>query len=221
MVTKTKRNRAHQKYVCQEGPYAGQEVPGVTTVLNILNKPALVPWAWGLGMKGLDYRKVRDQAADIGTIAHSMIEADIRGEAFDPSEYAPADVAKAEVSYIAWLDWRKANIVDVLHSELQMVSEEYGFGGTIDCIARHNGDVWLVDVKTGKAVYDEMIAQVAAYQVMYGDRFGHIGQVHIIRLDKEDGIFTDHQIPERKLVAGWDLFLHALGCYRALRELKR
>lgn len=215
MATRTK---AHQQYICQDGPFASQEVPGVTTVLGILNKPALVPWAWGLGMKGLDYRKVRDQAADIGSIAHLMIEADIKGETFDPSEYAPADVSKAENSYLAWLDWRKGNIVDILHSELQLVDDQMGFGGTIDCIAQHNGECWLIDVKTGKAVYDEMIAQVAAYQYLYKQP---LAQVHIIRLDKEDGSFADHQISQRKLLAGWDLFVGALRCYRALKELKK
>ena len=42
---------------------SGARVPGVTTVLSVLNKPALVPWANKLGLEGIDVRKYVDALA--------------------------------------------------------------------------------------------------------------------------------------------------------------
>ena len=102
MATKTKAN---QKYKM----LSGEIVPSVTTVLGILAKPALIHWAWDCGMKGEDYRKVRDTAADIGTLAQFLILCHLKGEKPDLSEYSPADVDKAETCLIKYWDWEKAN----------------------------------------------------------------------------------------------------------------
>ena len=59
----------HTVYKTQDG----EKVPSVTTVLNVLAKPALIYWAWDLGIKGIDYRKYRDDKADIGTLVHKQI----------------------------------------------------------------------------------------------------------------------------------------------------
>ena len=48
----------------------GTRVPSATTYLGVLAKPALIHWAWELGVQGLDYRKVRDQAGETGTLGH-------------------------------------------------------------------------------------------------------------------------------------------------------
>ena len=65
----SKKARAHTIYKLEDGT----KVPGVTTVLGILNKPALVKWANNLGLQGIDSNKYRDEMADIGTLAHQMI----------------------------------------------------------------------------------------------------------------------------------------------------
>ena len=41
----------------------GQRVPGVTTVLGILNKPALIKWANNLGLQGIDSATYVDETA--------------------------------------------------------------------------------------------------------------------------------------------------------------
>ncbi|MBA7569795.1 hypothetical protein ES708_11536 [subsurface metagenome] len=52
---------------------SGQSVPGVTTILSVLNKPALVPWANRMGLQGIDVAKYVDDKAAIGTLAHYLI----------------------------------------------------------------------------------------------------------------------------------------------------
>jgi hypothetical protein len=64
------RNAPHQKYFLSDGT----QVPGGSTICKIGDDPsALIHWAWKLGSEGKDYRKERDKAADIGTIAHFLI----------------------------------------------------------------------------------------------------------------------------------------------------
>ena len=47
----------------------GKRVPSVTTILGKFKEAGgLMHWSWECGMKGLDYRQVRDAAADAGTL---------------------------------------------------------------------------------------------------------------------------------------------------------
>ena len=55
-------------------------VPSVTTILGVLSKPALIPWANRLGLQGIDSSKYVDRLATIGTLAHYWIESYINGE---------------------------------------------------------------------------------------------------------------------------------------------
>ena len=198
----------------------GQVVAGVTTVLNLLAKPALIHWAWKLGTEGQDYRKVRDKAGDIGTVAHYLIECEIKGEKPDTSEYAPADVEKAETSLLAFLEWRDDYKLDTLASELPLVSETMDFGGTLDWVSKKDGEIWLIDIKTGKAIYDEMKYQLAAYQHLWNEVHDEkIDQCYILRLSKEDGSFHYENFPN--LDKEFEIFKHLLGIYKLKKGEKR
>jgi len=79
----SKRSKIHNPYFTK----SGVRVPGVTTVLNVIAKPALIHWAWDLGIKNIDYKTFRDELADVGTLAHDMILMHIQGGEVDTSEY--------------------------------------------------------------------------------------------------------------------------------------
>ena len=85
-------SKAHTQYKLA----SGTKVPGVTTVLSLLNKPALVKWANNLGLQGIDSNKYRDAAADIGTLAHAMIQAHLQNEKLDTSQYSAQQIDLAE-----------------------------------------------------------------------------------------------------------------------------
>ncbi len=82
MVDVANKTKIHTVYKTKDG----QRVPSVTTILGILNKPALLDWAWRCGCDGINYKAIRDNAADIGTLAHYMIMTYLRGEKPDTSE---------------------------------------------------------------------------------------------------------------------------------------
>jgi len=207
----------HRKYVNREG----QEVPGVTTVIRLLARPALIHWAWRLGCEGIDYRKVRDQAADIGVLAHYLIECDIKGKEPDVSEYSQVDIDKAENAFLAWLEWKdKKGKIKTLASEVPLVSEKYQYGGTLDWVIQEDGKVILVDFKASNAIYDEMRYQIAAYKYLWNENYPEkrIKECYIIRLGKKEGEFEQRKY--KSLRYEFKIFLHLLEVYKLQRRLK-
>jgi hypothetical protein len=191
---------------------AGKEVVGTTTVLGLLNKPALLKWAWEQGKKGLDFNKIRDTAANIGTIAHYLCECDLRGKTPNLGQYSPDDVAKAENAYLAFLEFRRTQKLTPLYTELSLVSEEYQYGGTIDVVAMLNGKKALVDLKTSKGIFFEMRLQLAAYRNLLIEHGHEIESMHILRIDKESGEFAHYQYND--LSEEFEMFKDLLKVYR-------
>jgi len=199
----------------------GEKVPSATTVLSILAKPGLLHWAWECGLEGEDYRKVKDKASDIGTLAHYLIECELKREKPDTSDYSQNAIEKAENSYLAFLEWRDQNKMETIASEIQLVSEKWGYGGTIDWIAKDRlGRNWLIDFKTSKGIYNEFIYQVAAYQMLWEENNPTfpIHKVQILRIDKETGEFETKNISKAELTIGWKIFLHCLEIYKLRRK---
>ena len=167
---------------------AGKPVPGVTTVLGILNKPALLHWAWNLGVQGINLEAARQGAADIGTVAHALCEAHLRGMDLDAGNIAPDMLDRAETGFLRFLDFWQKEQLSVVHVELAMVSEAMQVGGTLDVLARRaDGRLVLIDLKTSKGIYDEMLVQAATYAAMYEECHGEaIHDAYIVRIGKED-----------------------------------
>ena len=212
-----KKVRSHQKYHTQDGSM----VPGVTTILNVLAKPALVGWANRMGLQGIDTTKYVDSKAEIGTIAHYLIECDLRGEKPDLSEYAPIQVSTAENSFLKWLDWKSAHVLELLKGEEQLVSEQFRYGGTIDIYCKLDGVLTLIDIKTsGSGIWPEMRHQVAAYWQLLIENELPVSQVIIVRVGRDDKEgFQTETVGE--LEEHLQLFLHTLEVYRLQKKLAK
>jgi len=205
------KDKVHTVYKLADGT----RVCGATTIIGILDKPALLAWAWKLGLENKDYKKVRDTAASIGTIAHYLAECDIKNEKPDLSEYSQADIEKAETAYIAWLEFRKQNQITPIKSELPLVSEKFRYGGTIDLYATLQGKPTLIDLKTSSGFFPEMRLQVAAYKNLLIENGYPISKVQLLRIDKETGEFNHHQL--NGLEDEWEMFKKLVEVY----ELKK
>lgn len=194
-------------------------VPGVTTVLNILNKPALVKWANNLGLQGIDSSKYVSETAQIGTLAHYIIECHIKQVEPDLSDYSQTQIDQASNAVIKFFDWEEENNPGYILSELPLVSDKYQFGGTIDCYCILNDKHTLLDFKTSKALYSEHKTQVCAYAVLLVENGYQLDDVRILRIgrDEEEG-FEDHKVGKR--TTRWKLFKHCLEIYRLNKVLK-
>lgn len=193
-----------------------KRVPGVTTVLGVINKPQLLKWAHQCGLDGEDFNKVRDKAADIGTIGHAMVEAHLRGMELDTSNLNPDHVSQAENAFLKFLSWWDAEGFEVLETEVVLVSEVWRCGGTADIIARdRQGRIVLVDLKTGKGIYDEHLVQTSAYAEFYEENYQTpVDKIVICRIGREEcGDFEPREVHNRP--AQMLVFEYALGLYKA------
>jgi len=207
------RTKTHQVYVNEQG----QKVPGVTTVLGMLGKPGLIDWAWKCGRDGLDYRKIRDKAASIGTLTHYLVECSITGENPDTTQFTQDELEKAENGLHAFFDWKKSfGRIENIGTETPVVCD--GFGGTIDWVIKHNGKYIMVDFKTGKSIYKEASYQVAAYRYMWNliHPDMQISKCFILRLDKE---FGNYEVKAFKnLDKELEIFLSLLKAYNLIHN---
>lgn len=224
----------------------GQAVKGVTTILSILSKPALLFWAYKQGMENFnrlmaDIAKLphmeehiksfevtglydkRDKAANAGTLGHIFVENHLRGLPDPKADGLPEEVIKkAEGCYLTFLDWEKSNKIKVIGSEVELTSEVFPYGGTIDHVIQSAMTpvdmVDILDIKTGKDIYLEAKLQVRAYKPLWEERDERkVAGFHILRLG-ENGEFTHKYFPE--LDEGYfKVFLNLLNVTTELARL--
>lgn len=207
---------AHTRYKLADGT----KVPGVTTVLGILNKPALVKWANNLGLRGIDSTKYRDEMADIGTLAHQMIVDYFNKTETDTADYSENQIKLAENCLLSFWAWEKGHKIEVIMAEVPLVSAEYGFGGTIDCYCTLDNQLTLLDFKTGKAIYPEMLYQLAAYKHLLRKNSNRVEQCRILRIGRD----ADEGFEERLITNMsdyWEVFKHCLAIYNLQKEIKK
>lgn len=209
MGAEFKKVRAHTRYRVDD-----VIVPGVTTILGVLNKPALIPWANKMGLQGIDTNKFVNAAARVGTLAHEMAECDLGGPEPDFDAYSPHEKDRAENALLSFYEWRKHHKIEPLLIEERLVSKQFRFGGTIDCYGIIDGDLGLVDLKTGKAIYPEMFHQLAAYCQLLEENGKDVKSVRILRIGREEGEgFEERVVTRNQLVPHWEIFTHCLKIY--------
>lgn len=204
----------------------GERVPSVTTVLSTLgwNKEALMYWAWDCGMRNINYREQRDDAATIGSLMHAFCEANLKGQPFDLDKIAAPEEhkIKVELMRLGWLEWRDHNLVNITHAETSIVSEEKQYGGTFDAYGLADGKRTLIDIKTSKGVYAEYIVQLSAYAALWDEHHKEekVDEIMIIHLSKTDGSFKPYSWGRDTIEIGKAAFLGALIAYNTKKKLE-
>jgi hypothetical protein len=168
----------------------GTRVPSVTTVTGCLDfgkSNALMRWASRLGLQGIDATAYRDETAEIGTLAHSIVECHLTGVNLDftgvPEDRKNAALDSAR-SYFAW---HEAHSVEPIETETEYVSEEHRYGGRIDVYARVDGLLTLLDIKTGKGLYLEHLVQVAGgYRRLLVENGREVERVVLLNVPRTD-----------------------------------
>ena len=214
MSTDFRRTKAHQRYTVD-----GQAVPGVTTILSVVAKPALIAWAWREGSEGRDYKETSRIAADIGTLAHSIIADNLRGTSTtDTSTFTPEQAAFAAFAVEKFEDWRKGKTLRAELIEMPLVSSKYGYGGTIDFYGKVGRSMELLDFKTGSGIYPEMLAQVAAYRQLLLEAGYKVKRARILRIGRNPIEGWEERTVD-DFTPYWRYFTAALEMYRAQQAI--
>lgn len=217
----------------------GEKVPSVSTILGVLDKPALPWWGMKTGVAGvlalqernvwplvpdvdtvvrlltenkLTVNHVRDKAGERGTTVHDALEAwATEGRTPNPEMY-PAD----QVGYVEGLAWfLRDNEIVPEATEVIVGSVSHRFAGRYDLRCAIDGKVSLLDLKTSGGIYPEHFLQLEAYEgasVECG--YGPTVQRVVLRV-ASDGTYELRVSP-----AVFDDFLAVNVCYRATSALK-
>ena len=207
-IRKATRVKAHTRYKNKQG----KSVPGVTTILGKLAKPALVPWANKLGLKGIDCKSYVDDKAAIGTLAHAMVTDGLAGKKTDTDEYSREQIDQAENSLLSFYEWERANKITPIQMEVPLVSEAFQFGGTPDIYGMVGDKPVLIDIKTSKAIYTEMSYQLAAYVLLLRENGMPVTDARILRIGRNE----DEGFEVRRwdsLEKETEIFKHILAIY--------
>ena len=208
---KAKKVQAHTRYTIEDGT----RVPGCTTVLGILAKPALVPWANKLGLEGVDVKAFVDDKAQIGTLAHNFCTDWMIGVETDTSDYSENQIASAQNAVDSFQSWVSSNpIEETIFVEQALVSNKFRFGGTEDCYVKLGGRHVLADLKTGKGIYKEHEYQVAALWHLLVENGYPVEEARILNVPRGPGEhFQEHILTPAELEDGWITFLGCLVTY--------
>lgn len=147
-------------YPLPEGGY----LPSVTTILGACYPTSRFLVSWQIEKGKDEGERILKEAADDGTFVHEKVEQLIKGLKVNTENLNPKQ-AKCLLAFKAWADEVKP---EFLATEQQVYCNELGFAGTIDILCRLDGELYIVDLKTSKGIYDSHLAQVAAYAHAYG-----------------------------------------------------
>jgi hypothetical protein len=200
--------------------------PGVTTIVGILNKPALVPWANKLGLQGIDVKRFVDDKADIGILAHAMIIDKLMERETDTTQYSKAQIDSAENACLSFYAWQESHRLNVMFGEMPLVSEKYEFGGQFDIVGtvQMNGEttIDLLDLKTGSGIYEEHYYQLGGYWILLEENDIHPQQIRILNIPRsEDENFQEVTMSGRMIELAKEMFLDCLSIYKRKKEVNR
>lgn len=200
----------------------GKRVPSWSTIGSQWGEGArgLQWWYWQKGKDGVEFNDMPE--AEVGSIAHQMIDCEVKGKELDLGQF-PVDLVKqAKQCYENWKEWKSRNKFKAIETELSLISEKHQFGGTLDCIAMINDELSILDVKTGKDIYASQVVQITAYAHLWHENFPEhplTGGYNIIRTGKEMVSFVHYYYQE--FPKAWDVFLHLRELYDLAKEIKK
>lgn len=223
--------------------WAGKFVPGVTRVLQILNKPALVQWSANCAVQYITdgykakleagdelelssflslcqeaktaHRRISKEATDVGSLVHQFAERVL----VDRRAALPSDPQAAKGAE-AFLSWFHAHDIEPIHVERMILSRHWYYAGTVDFFGKIDGELCVLDFKTSSGLYLEMLLQLAAYAVALEEETGErIEDGLVIHLDKKTGKPTPYPVPiTRGLKDSW---LRVREAYEAIQKTRQ
>lgn len=191
---------AHRKYYNKEGI----EIPSVTNIVKLLQKPGLDTWANWMGLvRRINVTEYVEEKAIYGTYCHSLFEQFFMGflssESLDHNLITEREFWSIIAKFQFIKDQFRQYGIEVINMELGLDGDRYG--GTLDLLAmsRSLNRVFLFDLKTSKSIYPTHLLQLGGYTSLVEELFGiPITDVGVILLSKPIGPSILNIIPREK-----------------------
>ena len=166
--------------------------PSITTVLSIRKKEGLMEWRKRVGNDVANY--VARTASARGTKVHHMCEDYLNNQHIE----WPEKWKEHEKDFLPWCLFGQlrnkvlGNIDEIYAQECSLYSDKYRVAGRVDCIAKYNGELSIIDFKTStKERSDEWnenyYIQGSAYAEMFTELTGIDTNQIVILVVTEDG----------------------------------
>jgi hypothetical protein len=190
-----------------------EKLPGVTTPLSIIDKSTpLMIWARNVACDLVLMRaqerhvrgsvsvatlteivaearrrpdRLRDEAADLGTIVHGFLDDYAYGRPVDLVKLPPT----ALPAMAAFLDWLHEHDIELLSGDTKVGSLVHHYGGSLDALGRRRSDgkILLIDYKTSNGTYDTHALQAAGgYHIALEETYGIVAdEAWVVRFSKK------------------------------------
>lgn len=222
----------------------GLSLPSVTTILGMLQKPALIPWAAKITAEACqDYIYTHGQHDVIsGTVSLTAEDVDdmvtVSKKAHRTKKREAADIGTAIHEAIAlWIDtggrympddpadcryiglqsflsFGEEHDLQIINSE-QVVSDGKTYAGRYDLLCRLDGSLTLLDIKTSSGIYPEMWFQLHAYAACIKPRPKHLA---VFLIDKVTGSYrTEFKPFDTSIIKGFRLLARAYPIIKGVK----
>lgn len=187
--------------------------PGVTSILDEAAPVAYSLKQFMLNNSAEAAEDIKNTTGAFGTKMHKAYEALIEGVKLDLKNGYPNKKEKMHLaSFKQWfIDYKPTKLL----SEQVVASKTFNYAGTLDLACEINGELWIVDFKTGSGIYFSHELQLAAYKQAYEEMFGvkvlHIGVLRTGTKHKSGYEF-------KELFRGFPAFLNVYNTYLELHD---
>lgn len=191
---------AHRNYYNNEG----LQVPSVTEIVALLQKPGLDLWANWMGLvRRIDVSEYVEQKANYGTYCHDLFEQFFMGflshEALDHNFVTDRQFWSILAKFQFIKEQFRKYQIEVINMEMGLDGKRYG--GTLDMltVSKTLNRVILLDLKTSKSIYQSHLLQLGGYSSLLEEVHNiSVTDVGVILLSKPMGDDLINVIPREK-----------------------
>ena len=203
----------HSTYINKEKV----EVPSVTTIIKLLNKPFIAKWANNLGWKRQSYDKVLEESANRGTFVHEILHEYLfkEGKKFDLSNPEVLNFLYENLN--TFKEFEKDYDIKPIWGEKSFSLDK--FGGTVDLYCELDNKYTILDFKTSKRFYSSHFIQLGAYIQLLEANDYKVEQVAILRI--REGEYDIRIIDREDMGRYIDIFNKLVDLFHMVYDLNQ
>ncbi len=129
--------------------------PRVTSIMSVKAKPGLY-YYYSQQKNFSSAQNSLEKAAKEGSFIHSILEEILQGN----TPQIPASLRALVQAFVSFLE---QNRIEPVLVEKIVKSEKHWYAGQVDLMAKLNGELGVIDIKTSSAIWPEYGLQIAAY----------------------------------------------------------